>query len=224
MGLLNHLRQQLIVSCQASPGSPFRRTDFICAFAQAATASGARALRIESLEDVRAVRAQESVPIIGLIKHPSREVFITPDLKDIHALAEAGADVIAFDATARPRPFPVGDMVAACHDLGKLAMADISTAEEGLAASEAGADLVGTTLSGYTPYSRPGTGGPDLELIRVLAGQGVPTIAEGNIRTPLHARQALKSGAFAVVVGSAITRPEDVTRWFLEEMREFAGT
>ena len=193
----------------------------ICAFARAATANGAAGLRIESLADVEAVRQQETVPMIGLIKRPGREVFITPEVEDVQQLTAAGADIVAFDATARNRPTPVQTLISACHQAGALAMADISTAAEALTAWQAGADLVGTTLSGYTPYSlRPRAleGEPDLQLIQELAAAGLPVIAEGNIRTPAQARAALEAGAFAVVVGSAITRPDDVTRWFAEEL------
>lgn len=221
--LLDQLRHQLVVSCQASPGSPFRETAIICAFAKAATQGGAAGLRIESLADVQAVRRQETVPIIGLIKRLGREVFITPELDDVRQLAAAGSNIVAFDATQRSRPASVPDLVAACHDHGVLAMADVSTAEEAFAARLAGADLVGTTLNGYTPYTRRGDGlertGPDLELVRELSAAGVTVVAEGGIRTPEQARAALEAGAFAVVVGSAITRPDDVTRWFAQEIR-----
>ena len=219
LSILEQLRGQLIVSCQASPDSPFRDTAIICAFARAATRNGAAGLRIESLADVQAVRGLETVPLIGLIKRAGREVFITPELGDVWQLTAAGVDIVAFDATARSRAVPVHDLIAACHQAGVLAMADISTAAEGLTAWRSGADLVGTTLSGYTSYSRRGGGaGPDLHLIRTLADAGLPVIAEGHVRTPAEARAALEAGAFAVVVGSAITRPDEVTRWFAQEI------
>ncbi|MDV6374223.1 N-acetylmannosamine-6-phosphate 2-epimerase [Deinococcus arenicola] len=222
MSLLQHLRGQLIVSCQASVGSPFRDTAMICAFAQAAMINGAAGLRLEGLTDVQAVREQQSAPIIGIIKHSGREVFITPDLEDVRGLAAAGADIVAFDGTERTRPVSVADLITACHDVGAVAMADISTAAEGLAAWQAGADFVGTTLSGYTPYTQRGAEvweGPDLALIRELSDAGVRVVAEGHIRTPAQARAALEAGAYAVVVGSAITRPDDITRWFAEEVQ-----
>ena len=217
--LLSARRGALIVSCQADPDSPFRNTEFIRAFARAAVQNGAAALRIEGLDDVRAVRARELVPIIGLVKRRDLDVFITPTEQDVFDLCDAGADIVAFDATRRPRQASVQKLVAACHARGRRAMADVSDLDEGLAAHEAGADLVGTTLSGYTPYSRP-PAGPDFTLIRELAGQGVLTVAEGHVRTPAQARQAIDCGAHAVVVGSAITRPDVITRWYHDALQE----
>lgn len=214
---LNELEHQLIVSCQASPDSPFRHTDIICAFARAAVQNGAAALRIESLDDIRAVRAREQVLLIGLVKRRDLEVFITPTEQDVTDVCLAGADIVAFDATQRPRQSTVRRLVEVCHAQGKWAMADISTLEEGQAAWQAGADLVGTTLSGYTPYSRMGNG-PDFALIRGLAEAGITTVAEGHITSPSQARQALDCGAFAVVVGSAITRPDVITRWYAQAL------
>jgi N-acylglucosamine-6-phosphate 2-epimerase len=144
------------------------------------------------------------------------DVYITPRLADAQAVADAGADIIAVDATNRPHP----EGTAADHlrrvkqATGKLVMADISTEDEAMAAQEAGADVVSTTLSGYTPYS-PQQEGPDLELVRRLALRlRIPIVAEGRIATPEEAREALDAGAFAVVVGGAITRPQQITRRF----------
>jgi N-acylglucosamine-6-phosphate 2-epimerase len=215
----------LIVSCQADPGSPFADPLFIRAFAKAAKLGGAAGLRLQGVENIEAVRAEQDLPIIGLIKRqregPKNEggdVYITPELLDVTNVINAGADIVAFDATLRKRPVPVNELIAAIHQRGKLAMADISTAVEAVTALESGADYVSTTLSGYTSYS-PQQEGPDLELISDLAGRGIRPVAEGRIRTPEEARQALERGAFAVVVGSAITRPEVVTGWFLQALK-----
>lgn len=214
----------LIVSCQADPSSPFHAPEFIVAFARAALLGGAQGLRLESIAHLRAVRPSVDAPIIGLIKRrsPSYAVYITPEPADVRACAEAGADVVAFDATLRERPASVAALVAAAHEAGALALADVSTVAEAEAALEAGADLVSTTLSGYTPYS-PQLPGPDLDLISDLAARGIHPLAEGRIRTPAEARAALQRGAYAVVVGSAITRPEVVTGWFRDALEQPTG-
>lgn len=211
----------LIVSCQADKNSPFDNPLFIRAFAQAAKLGGATALRLEGLENITAVRKDQNLPIIGLIKRRMGDfdVYITPEPEDIESLVQAGSDIIAFDATLRKRPTAISELIDLIHDAGKLAMADVSTAIEAIAALDAGADYVSTTLSGYTHYS-PKLEGPDLELISSLAMHGIEAIAEGRIRTPAEAREALARGAFAVVVGSAITRPQVVTSWFMQEMQK----
>ena len=161
-----------------------------------------------------------SLPIVGLYKVdlPGYDVYITPRLEDACAVAEAGADVIAIDATQRPRPqyAALADYVAAIHTAtGLPILADISTYEEGVAAEAAGVDLVSTTMSGYTPYS-PKLTGPDLELVRRLAGVlRVPLVAEGRYHAPDQVVQALAAGAATVVVGGAITRPQEITRRFV---------
>ena len=220
----------LIVSCQADSGSPFNDPLFIRAFAKAAKLGGAAGLRLQGVDNIEAVRAEQDLPIIGLIKRHQEDsknetlgdIYITPELLDVTNVINAGADIVAFDATLRKRPVPVADIVHAIHGRGKLAMADISTAVEAVTALEAGADYVSTTLSGYTSYS-PQQEGPDLDLISDLAQRGIHPVAEGRIRTPEEARQALERGAFAVVVGSAITRPEVVTGWFLKALQSFSS-
>ena len=210
----------LIVSCQADPGSPFDDPLFIRAFARAAILGGATALRLQGVNNILAVRSEQLLPIIGLIKRREPElghIYITPEQSDVHDVINAGADIVAFDATLRKRPVPISELIHLIHQRGKLAMADISTAIEAIAALEAGADYVSTTLSGYTHYS-PQLEGPDLDLISDLAIRGISPIAEGRIRTPAEACEALERGAFAVVVGSAITRPEVVTSWFSQEI------
>jgi N-acylglucosamine-6-phosphate 2-epimerase len=211
----------LIVSCQAEGGSPFNDPLFIRAFAKAAKLGGAMGLRLQGVENIEAVRAEQVLPIIGLIKRHQQDlgdIYITPEPLDVTNVINAGADIVAFDATLRKRPVPVADLIHAVHQRGKLAMADISTAVEALTALESGADYVSTTLSGYTSYS-PQQEGPDLDLISDLAERGIHPVAEGRIRTPEEAKQALERGAFAVVVGSAITRPEVVTGWFLQALQ-----
>jgi N-acylglucosamine-6-phosphate 2-epimerase len=209
------LRGHLIVSVQADDGSPLRDTAHIVALSRAALLGGAAGLRLRSADDIAAVRQITGVPIIGLTKQaqPGSPVYITATPEEVRAVASAGADIIAFDGTDLPRPYPVAELVRACHDAGKLAMADISTLEEARAAYAAGADIVGTTMSGYTPHS-PQQPGPDFALMEALHAAGLPFIAEGRLNTPALAAQAQRTGALAVVVGSAITRPDHITRWF----------
>ena len=217
------LRGSLIVSCQPVVGGPLDRPEIVVAFALAALASGAVAVRIEGIANVTAVRAATPAPIIGLVKRdfPGTTVRISATMDDIDALAAAGADIIAFDATAYPRPVPAADLLAAIHRHGRIAMADISTAREAETAARLGADFVGTTLSGYMEGPIPDA--PDLALVRAIAGCGRPVIAEGRIRTPDQAKAAIEAGAFAVVVGSAITRPEHITEWFATAVADAAG-
>jgi N-acylglucosamine-6-phosphate 2-epimerase len=214
------IQDSLIVSCQAEGGSPFNDPLFIRAFAKAAKLGGAAGLRLQGVDNIEAVRAEQDLPIIGLIKRHQEDfgdIYITPELLDVTNVINAGADIVAFDATLRKRPVPVADLIHTIHGRGKLAMADISTAVEAVTALESGADYVSTTLSGYTSYS-PQQERPDLELISDLAECGIHPVAEGRIRTPEEARQALERGALAVVVGSAITRPEVVTGWFMKAL------
>ncbi len=186
----------------------------VVGMALAALDGGAAGLRIEGLANLRAVRQATAAPIIGLIKRDRTDtaVRITPTLDDALALCEAGADIVAFDATLRARPTPVSDMVEAIRGRGALAMADCATLADGIAALAAGADLVGSTLSGYTGGPEPDH--PDLELVAQLRELTPHVVAEGRIRYPEQAAAARRAGAFAVVVGSAITRPEHITAWF----------
>lgn len=220
--LFEGLRHRLIVSCQPVPGGPMDSAGAVVGFARAALDGGAAGLRIESAAYVAAVRAAVDAPIIGLVKrdlqdHPVR---ITPGLEDVDALARAGADIIAFDATDRPRPVAVADLVAAIQAAGRLAMADCATAREGEAAAGLGADLLGSTLSGYTDGPEPDA--PDLALIGALRAFTPHVLAEGRIRSPQQAADALGHGAWAVVVGSAITRVEHIAGWYSAALRAAA--
>lgn len=216
-GVLKRLRGRLVVSCQANPDSPLRDPYIISRLALAAEQGGAAGLRVQGFEDVQAVRAVTDLPIIGLTKtdREDTEVYITPTAAEAVYLAELGAEIVALDATLRPRPEPLGEMFAAVHAAGALVMADISTLDEARAALDLGADLVSTTMSGYTPYSRQ-LSGPDWSLMDELREAGLLFAAEGRLNTPADAARALKQGAHFVVVGSAITRPDVVTGWFVQ--------
>lgn len=196
---------------------------FVVGMALAAIAGGAAGLRIEGLANVRAVRSATDVPVIGLVKRaaPGTDVFITPLPEDVAALAAAGADIVAFDATARPRPAMVAALAAAARAAGALAMADLAAAGDAEAALAAGVDVLGTTLSGYTGGKVPDA--PDFSLVAALARHGRPVFAEGRYRTPEQAAAAIAAGATAVVVGSAITRVEHITQWFVEAVRAAGG-
>jgi putative N-acetylmannosamine-6-phosphate epimerase len=215
--LLKRLRGGLVVSCQPVTGGPMDRVEIVVALALAARDGGAAGLRIEGAANVAAVRAACDLPILGLIKRDLADspVRITPFLDDVTALADAGADVIAFDATDRLRPVPVADLLARTRRHGRLAMADCSTLEECTVAAGLGVDVVGTTMSGYTGGPVPAE--PDLDLVRAAAARlEVPVVAEGRFNTPASAAAAIGAGAFCVVVGSAITRTEHVTGWFAD--------
>ncbi|WP_299432304.1 N-acetylmannosamine-6-phosphate 2-epimerase [uncultured Meiothermus sp.] len=210
----------LIVSCQARGDNPLQGSQFMAAMAQAAEQGGARGIRANGAEDVRAIRAVTTLPIIGIHKHwiEGYEVYITPDFAAAKQVAEAGADVIALDATARPRPREsLAELIGLIQsELGKRVCADISTLKEGLAAAEIGADFVATTLAGYTPYS-PKTQGPDFDLIKQLANLvAVPIVAEGRFWSPEEVSRAFELGASAVVIGTAITNPLEITRRFAQ--------
>lgn len=210
------LQGKLIVSCQPVIGGPLDAPHFVAAMALAALSGGAAGLRIEGLANVRAVRDVTDAPIIGLVKRsePGTDVFITPLPSDVAALCQAGADIVAFDATQRPRPASVRELADAAHAGGALAMADLALASDGPPAIAAGVDIVGPTLSGYTGGPVPED--PDWPLIAALARLGRPVFAEGRLRTPAQAQAAIQAGASAVVVGSAITRIEHITAWFVE--------
>ncbi|MFF4875154.1 N-acetylmannosamine-6-phosphate 2-epimerase [Micromonospora sp. NPDC000668] len=215
--LIAQLRHRLVVSCQAYPGEPMRDPDTMRRVALAAVQGGAAGIRAQGLADIAAIRDAVDLPLIGLWKDGDDDVFITPTLDHALAVARAGAHIVALDGTTRPRPDgrSLTETVAALHEqTGAMVMADCSTLDEGIAAAAAGADLVGTTLAGYTSYTSKQPG-PDLDLVAQLATAiDVPVIAEGRIHTPAQAAQALRAGAWAVVVGTAITHPTTITGWF----------
>lgn len=220
---LDRLRGGLVVSCQPVVGGPMDSPQFVTGLALAAIAGGAAGLRIEGLANVRAVRAATDRPIIGLVKRaePGTDVFITPRPEDVTALCAAGADIVAFDATARERPVPVVTLAAAAHAAGALAMADLAREADAASALAAGVDILATTLSGYTGGPVPDV--PDFLLVSALAPLGRPVFAEGRYRTPEQAAAAIAAGATCVVVGSAITRVEHITGWFADAMHTARG-
>jgi N-acylglucosamine-6-phosphate 2-epimerase len=213
------LQGGLVVSVQAPEGSPLKETSHMTAMARAAEAGGAAGIRAEGGADIAAIRAAVAAPIIGLRKRsvPGSHVYITPELADAHEVAAAGADILAVDATLRRRPGGVvpGDFIMSLtRELPHPVLADVDSPEAGAVARDAGAAAVATTLSGYTDEGPPPLE-PDLELVRSLAAElDCPVLAEGRYGSPDAVRGAFEAGAFAVVVGAAITDPLSLTRRF----------
>lgn len=208
--ILESLRGGLIVSCQAPVDSPLHNATAIAAMAEAALNRGALGVRIDTPDHIQTVRACCDRPIIGLWKQviPPSEVYITPQFDHAEAVAQAGGDIIAVDATQRPRPGgeTLGQIIQRIHQrLNRPVMADVDTLDNALKAIDAGADCVGTTLFGYTAETKTETP-PGFDLLQAMVQQcSVPVICEGGIASPEQARQALDLGAYAVVVGTAIT-------------------
>ncbi|MBN8889936.1 MAG: putative N-acetylmannosamine-6-phosphate 2-epimerase [Rhodospirillales bacterium] len=212
-------RGALVVSCQAREDNPLRGPAHMAAMARAAVQGGAAAIRAEGPADIAAIRAVVDVPVIGLRKRweDGYEVYITPDFAAAREIAAAGAQIIALDATAHTRNGePPAVLIARIKaELGLQVLADIAMLAEGQAAEAWGADYIATTLSGYTAETRDRAEGPDLDLVAALARRcRVPVVAEGRIDTPALLGRAFACGAHAVVVGTAITNPREITRKF----------
>ncbi len=217
------LKGHLIVSCQALPDEPLHSSYIMSRMAFAAFEGGAKGIRSNSVEDIKAIKETVSLPVIGLIKKVyegiGADVYITPTEVEVDALVESGCDIIAMDATGRVRAngMTISEYFPIIREKypDALFMADCSTYEEGMEAQRLGFDCVGTTLSGYTPYTK-GRSLPDFEMMERLAKDlTIPLIAEGGIWTPEQLKQALATGATAAVVGTAITRPRDITKRFV---------
>ena len=221
--LFEQIKGKVIVSCQAVPGEPLyvEEKSIMYLMARAAKRAGTPMIRTSSI-DVVAIKEETGLPVIGLIKiqYDGFESYITPTMKEVDALVEAGSDIIALDCTDQKR----GDGKSICEFITEVRtkypnavlMADISTYEEGVQAWKLGMDLVGTTMSGYTAHS-PKLDGPDYELVKKLSETvDIPVIGEGRVHSPEQAVEMLNAGAYAVVVGGAITRPLEIAQRFIK--------
>jgi N-acylglucosamine-6-phosphate 2-epimerase len=224
--LPDRLRGGLIVSVQAEADSSLNMPEAIALLSRVAVANGAVAIRAEGLARLGAVRRVVDVPLIGLVKraYAGFAPYITPTDREIAECAAARADVIAFDATGRPRPDgrDVAAVVGAIHAHGALAMADCATEDDVRRAAAAGADIVATTLCGYTDETR-GTPLPALDLVRACAASGAFAVCEGGVASPADVRAAFDAGATAVVVGTALTNVDVLVRRFAAAARTTRG-
>lgn len=218
----NQVRGKLIVSCQALPEEPLHSSFIMGRMAYAAFLGGASGIRANTVEDIKEIRKTVDLPIIGIIKRVYQEqpdLYITPTMREVDELMACGVEVIALDATKRSRPGggTISDLFPAVREKypDQLFMADCSCIEEGMTAAELGFDLIGTTMVSYTPYTR-GAPLPPFDVIEHLVKHcGKPVVAEGNIITPDDLRRAIDLGILTAVVGSAITRPMEITKRFV---------
>lgn len=223
MKRLEELKGKLIVSCQALPDEPLHSSFIMGRMAYAAYVGGASGIRANTVVDIQEIKKNVNLPIIGIIKkqYGDNQVYITPTMTEIDELVAEGVDIIAIDGTKRERPDgrTLEDLMKEARQKypNQLFMADISSVEEAITAQKVGFDIVGTTLVGYTEYTAGNN--PVEELAKVVKAVTVPVIGEGNLDTPEKARKALEVGAYAVVVGGAITRPQQITKKFVTEMK-----
>lgn len=224
--ILKKIKGGLIVSCQALSTEPLCDPYIMAKMAYAAKLGGAVGIRANTVIDIAAIKKTVDLPIIGIIKsvYDDSDVYITPTMKEVDELVNAGCEIIATDATKRIRPNgeTLEDFFVNVRKKypNQLFMADTSCFEEGKTAAELGFDLIGTTMSGYTPYTK-GRVLPDLELIKKYSSElDKPIIAEGGIWTPDDLKNVYKNGAFSAVCGTAITRPMDITKRFVKALEE----
>ena len=223
---VENLKGKLIVSCQALPDEPLHSSFIMGRMALAAKQGGASGIRANTKEDIKEIQSQVDLPIIGIVKrdYDDSDIYITPTMKEIEELMEVKPEIIAMDATISKRPGGktldefFKEVKAKYPD--QLFMADCSTVEEALHADELGFDFIGTTMVGYTEQSKGDKiEANDFEILRkIVAKAKHRVIAEGNINTPEKAKHVIELGAYSVVVGSIITRPQLITKSFVEEM------
>lgn len=226
--ILEQIKGGLIVSCQALKSEPLYSSYIMSRMAYAAMLGGAVGIRANTVEDITEIKKTVDLPVIGIIKedYPGYDVYITPTIKEIDALAACGVSIIALDATdstKRPRPDgrSLDEFFGEIREKypKQLFMADCSCYEEGMHAAEIGFDLVGTTMHGYTEYTK-GAVLPAIDLMGRLAREcGKPVIAEGGIWTPEQLKAALDAGVWTAVIGGAITRPLEITKRFVAAIR-----
>lgn len=228
--LFDLIRGTIVVSCQATPGEPLYMKDqsVMYLMARAAKLAGAKMIRTSSVRDIVEIKEETGLPVIGLIKreYPGYTGRITMTMREVDECMEAMADIVSIDCTFNERadgltPGEFLQQVKAKYP-NIIIMADCATLEEAKAAYEAGADLVGSTMNGYTPQTRDCKGEPNYELVRQMVAElPCPVIAEGRVHTPEQARHMLEIGAWAVVVGGAITRPLEIANRFMAAVKDF---
>ena len=225
---VENLKGKLIVSCQALPHEPLHSSFIMGRMALAAKEGGAKGIRANTKEDIKEIQSQVDLPIIGIVKrdYDDSKIYITPTMKEIDELMEVKPEIIAMDATISTRP-EGKTLDEFFHEVKKkypeqLFMADCSTIEEALHADELGFDFIGTTMVGYTKQSEGDKiEENDFEILREIVSKvNHKVIAEGNINTPEKARRVLELGAYSVVVGSIITRPQLITKSFVEAIEK----
>jgi N-acylglucosamine-6-phosphate 2-epimerase len=224
--VLDKVKGGLIVSCQALESEPLHSSKIMARMAFAAKEGGAVGIRANSPEDIAEIKRTVDLPVIGLCKvnYPDSDIYITPTMKEVDELVEVGVEIIALDATKRLRPgkLTLADFFAQVKKKypDQIFMADTSCYEEGVAAQELGFDIVGTTMAGYTEYTK-GRKLPDFELMkRYTQTLNVPVAAEGGIWTPEDLKTAYSLGVWTAIVGTAITRPREITRRFVEALHD----
>ena len=222
--MLDQIKGKLVISCQALPGEPLHSPMIMGRMAIAAKNAGAAGIRAQGVADIIEIKQVTGLPVIGIIKqnYPDSEVFITATKKEVQELLATDCEMIALDATIRPRPNGelLQDLLDQIHAANRLAMADCSTLEEAKIAEEMGFDCVSTTLAGYTSYSTQ-TSGPDVELVKQLVKDcQIPVIAEGKIHTPEQLKEIMNLGVYSAVVGGAITRPQEIAQRFIAKLEE----
>ena len=218
--ILKKIKNKIIVSCQPNERGPQDKTNIIVSMAKTAILGGCGGVRVEGAKNIYEVKKNISIPIIGIIKRdvPKYKVRITPLLTDVEKIISSGADIIAYDATNRRRPCPTKEIVLKIKNANRLAMADCSNLEDAKIAINEGADIIGTTLSGYIGKIAKDTDKPNLNLIRQFKKLNSFVMAEGRYNTPGLAKKAILEGADAVTIGSAITRIDNITSWFVREI------
>lgn len=219
--ILKKLKNKIIVSCQPNEGGPQDKTSIVVSMAEAAIIGGCGGVRIEGEKNIRAVKNNISLPIIGIIKNDldKFKVRITPLLKDVDKIINSGADIIAYDATNRKRPFPTKEIILKIKKANRLAMADCSNLDDAKNAILEGADIIGTTLAGYVGKQVKDTDKPNIKLVKEFKKLNCFVMAEGRYNTPELAKQAIQAGADAVTIGSAITRIDNITSWFVKKIK-----
>ena len=219
--ILKKLKNKIIVSCQPNEGETQVKTSIVVSMAEAAIIGGCGGVRIEGEKNIRAVKKNISLPIIGIIKNDldNFKVRITPLLKDVDKIINSGADIIAYDATNRKRPFPTKEIILKIKKANRLAMADCSNLDDAKNAILEGADIIGTTLAGYVGKQVKDTDKPNIKLVKEFKKLNCFVMAEGRYNTPELAKQAIQAGADAVTIGSAITRIDNITSWFVKKIK-----